>query len=133
MTGITETTNIIKTVNGAEADGKELSVEAIVSMNLWCLPEEFIDELEKGFPEFVDNMRDPLKDEYLLPTIIGEIVDKGTTVRVEESDDKWFGVTYHEDKEYVIEEFKKLYAAGVYNEDLYSDLADRFSLKREKR
>lgn len=133
LTGITETTNIIKTVNGAEADGKELSVEAIVSMNLWCLPEEFIDELEKGFPEFVDNMRDPLKDEYLLPTIIGEIVDKGTTVRVEESDDKWFGVTYHEDKEYVIEEFKKLYAAGVYNEDLYSDLADRFSLKREKR
>ena len=122
LTGITETSNIIKTENGAEADGRELPMDAVVSMNFWCLPEEFLEVLKSGFSEFIDRISDPLKDEYLLPTIIGNLVNKGTEVKVLESDDKWFGVTYHDDKEYVVEEFKKLYDAGVYKTDLYSDL-----------
>ena len=53
---------------------------------------------------------------------VDDIVKEGIEVKVEESHDKWFGVTYHEDKEYVVEQFKELYDRGVYNEDLYSDL-----------
>ena len=122
LVDITETSNIVKTDGGAEADGRQLSLDSVVSMNLWCLPEEFMDELRSGFSEFRDGMKDPLKDEYLLPTIIKDVVKKGMTVKVEESDDMWFGVTYHEDKEYVVGEFRKLYDAGVYQADLYADL-----------
>ena len=63
-----------------------------------------------------------MKDEYLLPEVVGELVKNGTEVKVTESRDKWFGVTYHEDKEYVVQEFSKLYDQNVYKEELYSDL-----------
>ncbi|MBQ3413190.1 MAG: nucleotidyltransferase [Oscillospiraceae bacterium] len=122
LKGIVETSNIIKTESGAEADGKTLPLEVIVSMNFWCLPPGFMGVLEKGFPVFISGMKDPLKDEYLLPTIVGDAVNKGVQVKVLESEDMWFGVTYHEDKEYVVQEFKKLYDKGVYQEELYSDL-----------
>lgn len=122
LTGIVETSNIIKTESGAEADGKGLPMDSVVSMNLWCLPKEFIEELKAGFPMFLDSLHDPLKEEYLLPAVIGDLVNKGVTVKVIESDERWFGVTYHEDKDYVVEEFKKLYDEGVYKSDLYSDL-----------
>lgn len=122
LKGIVETSNIIKTEAGAEADGKTLSLEGIVSMNFWCLPTEFMGVLEKEFPLFLSSMKDPLKDEYLLPTIVGDEVNRGVQVKVSESEDMWFGVTYHEDKEYVVQEFKKLYDKGVYQEELYSDL-----------
>lgn len=122
LKGIVETSNIIKTKAGAEADGKILPLEGIVSMNFWCLPPEFMRVMEEGFPVFLSGMKDPLKDEYLLPAIIGDAVNRGVQVKVSESEDMWFGVTYHEDKEYVVQEFKKLYNKGVYREDLYSDL-----------
>lgn len=65
----------------------------------------------------------PLKAEYLLPTHIGGLLCEGkVTVKVLETTDKWFGVTYKEDKAAVVESFKKLIADGVYSEDLYSDL-----------
>ena len=64
-----------------------------------------------------------LKDEYLLPTIIGNLLDeKKATVKVLETKDKWFGVTYKEDKQTVVDSFKYLIETGVYKEDLYSDL-----------
>ncbi len=122
LTGITETSGIVKYEEGAQANGKRLSLDSVVSMNFWVFPAEFIYELNQGFPVFIENLVDPLKDEYLLPTVVGELVNKGTQVRVIESDDKWFGVTYHEDKAYVVDEFEKLYEKGVYQEDLYSDL-----------
>ena len=124
LTDIIETSNIKKTEIGAEANGLALPLNAIVSMNFWCLPCSFIEELKRGFPEFMNSLSDPLKDEYLLPTIVGDLVHKGTEVTVEESHDKWFGVTYHEDKEYVVEQFKRLYEKGIYKEDLYSDLEE---------
>ena len=123
LTSIVETSNIIKTDNGAEANGVELPLTTIVSMNFWCFPKKFIEELKKGFDEFRDNLKDPFKDEYLLPVIVGNLVSRGEEVLVTESDDKWFGVTYHEDKEHVINEIKKLYELGVYEKELYSDLA----------
>ena len=122
LTDIAETSNIRKTENGAEADGVLLPTDSIVSMNFWCLPCCFMEELKKRFPVFLDSLSDPLKDEYLLPTIVGDLVREGTEVTVEESHDKWFGVTYQEDKEYVVEQFRILYNKGEYKSELYSDL-----------
>lgn len=123
LTRIVETSNIIKTIDGAEADGVKLPVDGIVSMNFWCLPLEFMQELKDGFTVFRKELSDPLKDEYLLPAVVGDVVKKGIDVMVEESDDKWFGVTYQEDKPFVVEQFEKLYERGIYRDDLYSDLA----------
>lgn len=64
-----------------------------------------------------------MKAEYLLPIYIGELLRKGkVSVKVLETPDKWFGVTYKEDKKAVVEGFRKLIEKGVYKEELFSDL-----------
>jgi len=122
LIGIEETKNIVKTAFGAEANGKELDLDSLVSMNFWCLPKEFIDVLKDGFPKFLQEMKDPLKDEYLLPTIADGMLRDGVEFSVLPTDDRWFGVTYKEDKPSVVESFRKLIEAGTYKKDLYSDL-----------
>ena len=67
LIGIKETKNIIKTAAGAEADGCAIDTESLVSMNFWCYPQEFMSVLEKGFPVFLENLSDSMKDEYLSP------------------------------------------------------------------
>lgn len=122
---VVETSNIVKTVAGAAVDGLEINPESYVSMNMWGLPLMFMDVLENGFKSFfeIDVVENPLKAEYLLPTIIGGMLREGAcTVRVLETKDKWFGVTYKEDKAAVVESFKKLIRDGVYGEELYGDL-----------
>ena len=106
---VVETSNIVKTVAGAAVDGLEINPESYVSMNMWGLPLMFMDVLENGFKSFfeIDVVENPLKAEYLLPTIIGGMLRDGAcTVRVLETKDKWFGVTYKEDKAAVVESFK---------------------------
>ena len=122
LSSITETKNIVKTADGAEADGQKLDVESLVSMNFWCYPVSFLDVLKIGFSQFLSNMTDPMKDEYLLPTIADGMLKEGTEFTVIPTNDHWFGVTYKEDKEAVIDSFRKLIEAGVYKEDLFSDL-----------
>ena len=122
LTGITETRDIVKTPNGAAAQGISMDVNSLVSMNFWCLPLAFMDVLKTGFPRFLASMSNPLKDEYLLPIIVDGLLKAGTTVSVLPTDDQWFGVTYKEDKAAVVESFKKLYQQGVYQDNLYSDL-----------
>ena len=128
---VVETSNIVMTEMGVEAEGVRLDPESYVSMNMWgfsaqegCVP-EYLNVLEKGFKEFFekDVPANPLKTEYLLPIHIGGLLREGKcTVKVLGTKDKWFGVTYKEDKESVVNNFKKLIADGVYKEDLYSDL-----------
>ena len=132
LTGVTETHDIFKTATGAEsrnADGsvQELDVKDLVSMNMWGLTPEFVGLLEEGFVEFFENIKGDetkeLKGEYLLPIYIDELLKKGTvSVRLLETQDKWFGVTYKEDKPVVVESFAKLIADGVYQKDLFADL-----------
>jgi len=64
-------------------------------------------------------MTDPLKDEYLLPIIADRMLKDGVTYTVLPTDDKWFGVTYKEDKPLVMESIRKLIEAGEYKEELY--------------
>ena len=122
LVGISETKNIVKTYDGAEVDGVKTDIESIVSMNFWCYPQRFVSVLKNGFPDFIANMKDPLHDEYLLPIIADEMLRDGVEFSVLTSNDQWFGVTYKEDKGNVIENFRKLYDAGIYKYDLYSDL-----------
>lgn len=117
LTKVVETHNIEKVNGKAVAEGKEIPLDSIVSMNMWGLQPEFITEvLEPGFNEFVSK-QDPtnLKGEYLLPTIIGDLLEAGRCeVKVLESKDEWFGVTYKEDKEIVKQSILSLIDKGVY-------------------
>ena len=125
LTGVLETSGIEKTAEGAAAGGKSIDVESLVSMNMWGLTPEFVDLLDAGFVEFFEKAApaNPLKAEYLLPIYIDELLhaDK-VSVKVLPTHDKWFGVTYAEDKQIVIDSFAKLVADGVYKKDLFSDL-----------
>jgi hypothetical protein len=92
-----------------------------VSMNMWGLPPKFLDALEAGFPEFLDQIKEgDVKAEYLLPKIIDKLIQSGqATCKVLETRDHWFGVTYAEDKETVVASIRQLVADGVYKEKLY--------------
>ena len=81
-----------------------------------------MDVLKKGFPVFLANLSDPMKEEYLLPIISDAMLKEGVAFTVLSSHDRWFGVTYKEDKPAVVNSFRKLIADGVYGEDLYGDL-----------
>ena len=90
-------------------------------MNMWGLQPEFFTILENGFVEFLDECKsDYMKSEYLLPTIVGDLLknDKAE-VTVLQSKDKWFGVTYKEDKEAVMASVRGLVDAGVYPNKLF--------------
>lgn len=118
---IVETHNIVKTADGAaviEGEKKTaIDVNSVVSMNMWGLTPEFFDILESGFEEFLANISsEDLKAEYLLPTIIGELLEKEEiVVRVLNSNDAWFGVTYKEDKASVVEAVQQLIQKGFYS------------------
>ena len=125
LTEVVETKNIVKTANGAEADGKVIDVDSLVSMNMWGLTPEFLDVLEDGFKEFFEKEvpENPLKSEYLIPIYIGELLKKGEmSVKVLKTNDTWYGMTYHEDVAAVKDSFKKMLENGVYRADLFSDL-----------
>ena len=126
LTGVDETHDIFKTVDGAEArnaDGsvRKLDVKDLVSMNMWGLTPDFMEILEKGFVEFLSSLApDDIKKEYLLPILVDQLIKNGSaSVDVLETKDTWFGVTYQEDKEAVMEAFKNLTDAGVYPQGLY--------------
>lgn len=122
LTGIKETKNIVKTSTGAAVEGVPVDTESLVSMNFWCYPASFMDVLREGFPKFLANMPDPMKSEYLLPIIADEQLRAGEKFTVLPTDDKWFGVTYKEDKPAVMESFRELIKSGAYSEDLFGDL-----------
>ena len=125
LTEVVETGNIIKTENGAEADGVIIDTDSLVSMNMWGLTSDFLEVLEEGIKEFFEKevVKNPLKAEYLIPTFIGELLEQGKiSVKVLRSNDTWYGMTYKEDVVFVKESFNKMLEDGVYKADLFSDL-----------
>lgn len=105
----------------AEGNPIEIALDAPVSMNMWGCTPDFLKELKTGFEDFLKGIGgNELKAEFLLPEIIGKMVTDGkATVDVLKSNDKWFGVTYKEDKPFVVESFQKLYEQGVYPKTLF--------------
>ena len=124
LTGIVETRNIVKTATGAAVNGQPIDVNTHVSMNMWGGPADFISLLEQGFMEFFAETTDILKDEFLIPIYVGKLLEqKKISVKVLETHDSWFGITYQEDKPFVKSCFEKLISSGVYQKDLYSSLS----------
>jgi len=96
--------------------------DTTVSMNLWGFTRSFIDEAQAGFPAFLDKAlkENPAKGEYFLPSVVSRLIDEGKAkVKVLTSADKWYGVTYHEDKETVVSAIASMTAAGLYPDDLW--------------
>ena len=122
LTDVVETSGIEKTADGAAVEGKAIDPESLVSMNFWGLTPEFVKVLEDGFVEFFEKSvpANPLKAEYLLPIYIDELLhaDK-VSVKVLPTHDKWFGVTYREDKPLVVEAIARKTAEGQYPEKLW--------------
>ena len=126
LTNVTETYNIQMKEDGLHATDESgapvtISPSQSVSMNMWGLPASFVQELEKGFPVFLDNLKEgDIKSEYLLPKIIDNLVqNKKARVTVLDTPDKWFGVTYREDKQAVADAIRGLIQSGVYKEKLF--------------
>ena len=98
-----------------------INPEDKVSMNMWAGYPEFLDFLAEDFKDFLTNVEEgDLKSEYLLPNIVDKLLkEERANVKVLETQDRWFGVTYKEDKETVQEAFSQLIADGVYAEMLW--------------
>lgn len=125
LTDIEEITNITREGTRAVAvkEGKKISIplEQPVSMNMWGFTQGFLVELDKRFTDFLNEPgRDLLKTEYFLPKVVDDLIKEGKAeVSVLPTNDRWFGVTYKEDKEYVSQEFKRLTREGIYPEKLF--------------
>ncbi len=111
-------------VHGQMSDARpvELSPQTTVSMNMWGFTPDFLEELNRNFAAFLDTeaKASPMKAEYLLPQIVGEMVAAGRAqVAVLPTNDKWFGVTYKEDKPLFVQSLNALIAAGAYPEKVF--------------
>ena len=126
LTGVVERTQIAKRGDGAaftEDGGQtwtELAMDTTVSMNMWGFSNSFLSELKDGFVEFFKETVpvNPMKGEYFLPTAVNKLLDANkATVTVLKSFDKWYGVTYKEDKEVVVAAIQKMEEDGKYPSD----------------
>ena len=126
LSQVHETTGIEMGEDGQiKCDSEEvqewISPEDKVSMNMWAGYPEFLDFLAEDFKDFLTNVEEgDLKSEYLLPNIVDKLLkEERANVKVLETQDRWFGVTYKEDKETVQDAFRELIADGVYAEKLW--------------
>jgi len=98
----------------------EVSGNDLVSMNFFGFTEKIFTTIANGFPKFLEDTKDnPLKSEYLIPDIVFEEIRNDKKVAVLESGERWLGVTYKEDKEYVVSEIRKLIELGEYPNNLW--------------
>lgn len=127
---INERTHIEKKNGGAaytEDDGEtwvELPVDSTVSMNMWGFGASILGELKDRFSVFLDEnlAKNPLKCEYFLPFVVDELLkEEKATVKVLKSMDKWYGVTYKEDKPVVVAAIQKMKDEGLYPQKLWEE------------
>lgn len=128
LTGIVEQKMIVKTQDGAAYSNDEgatfvpIDVKTPVSMNMWGFGASVMPAFKKALNNFFANevAKNPMKAECLIPTEVDVLLKEDVaTVKVLTSSDQWFGVTYKEDKPYVVESIKKLKDAGEYPEYLW--------------
>ncbi len=127
LTQVTERTKIEKGTppRYTEDDGQTwtgLAEDTIVSMNMWGFTRSFLDEVWKGFPAFLDKAlaENPAKAEYFLPSVVSRLIGEGKArVKVLRSEDKWYGVTYREDKPTVVAAIAEKTGSGLYPDRLW--------------
>ena len=127
---IVERTKIIKRGESAfytedEKEWIELDYNSIVSMNMWGFMNSIFEITEEGFKNFLQNNlnNNPLKAEYFIPLVVSDLINSGKgKVKVINSKDKWYGVTYQEDKALVKEAIKKMIDEGKYKKNLWDEV-----------
>ncbi len=98
--------------------------KTLVSMNMWGFTRSILEEIRAGFPAFLEKglKENPLKCEYFLPSVVSGLLEQGkASVAVLSSADKWYGVTYKEDKPVVVAAMKKLKEDGFYPDNLWEE------------
>ena len=127
LASVTERTDIHfgpdKTVDFTDETGNTVSIPANtpVSMNLWGCTPDYFDFSDREFRKFLDKHIDEPKSEYYIPTAVDALIRSGeATVKVLDTDSKWFGVTYAADRPGVVEKFASLHADGTYPSPLFS-------------
>ena len=130
LVAVHERTRIEKRNGGiaySEDDGAtwtEVDPETLVSMNMWGFTRSILDEIKAEFPAFLEKglKENPMKCEYFLPSVVSNLLEsERATVQVLESEDKWYGVTYKEDKPVVVEAIQALKDAGEYPQKLWEE------------
>lgn len=108
LKGITEHTAIDK--------NSGIPLDTTVSMNMWGLNPSVFEHLNADFVSFLNGMTNPLKDEFFIPYVIDNMIHRnGATVKVLKTSEKWYGVTYKDDKQLVVDAMKKLIDGGYYD------------------
>ena len=113
LIGVKEQGNILQMPDGKavvqDETHEELDLDVLVSMNFWMFPPSVFAVLEEGFAAFRRTLKNPLKDEYLLPIIVDEQLRAGKcSVSVLSTPDRWLGITYREDTEQVRQTLKSM-------------------------
>ena len=129
LSDLAERTHIISTVDGPLMTEDlvhytRLSPETVVSMNMWGFPAAMMNCLKAGFPAFLERIlkENPLKGEYFLPSVVNEELQAGRArAHVYTTPDKWYGVTYHEDRAQVVAALKAMTAEGRYPAPLWPE------------
>lgn len=116
LKSVVERTAIKRDGNVARCGDVEIALDSIASMNCWGFTPDIFEALERGFDEFLGQTHEnPLKCEYYLPFAVCDMLERGEcSVKVYRSEDAWYGVTYKEDKEFVVSSIAELKRKGVY-------------------
>ena len=117
--GICETENgYLKSITEHTALDRNCGIplDTIVSMNMWGLTPKVFDYVEKDFAEFLDNMQNPLKSEFYIPSVIDNMIHRHNyKIKVLDCTEKWYGVTYKEDRDTVVKAMNEKIGKGYYN------------------
>ena len=118
---VIETGGLIMSEEGMRSDRSiHLNGKEPVSMNVWGFTPDLFDYLESMFIQFLTEDGDALKSEYLIPSVVNNLIQTDIkSVHILHSSAKWFGITYKEDKSYVMEEIKRLIKNGHYPKNLF--------------
>ena len=119
---VVETHGIKKSSTGNIECDRDISLlgNELVSMNMWGFMPSIFDYLEKMFNEFLDENISDLKSEFLIPSVVNDLIEKNIEkVQVLKTKSTWFGVTYIEDKPFVKNQIKELIQTGIYPEKLF--------------
>ncbi len=126
LTTVVERTSIVRRdgdIVFVDENGKEQTLEenTPVSMNFWGFTPEYFEYSEEMFKDFLKEHGNELKSEFFIPLVVNNLIVDGTaTCKVLDTSAKWFGVTYAEDRQSVVDKINKLIAEGIYPEKLYN-------------
>ena len=126
LTQVVERTKIVQFEDGIRyEDGDkwvDVADDTIVSMNMWGFMPSFLEEIEARFVNFLNTtlVANPLKGEYFLPSPVSQLIEEGkASVKVLTSADRWYGVTYADDKPMVMAALKGMQEQGLYPDGLW--------------